>query len=376
MQDSVNLASSLELPMLDHQSSSSEEEGELKEDSPVPLNKATPTSSIDRGAPDCPVADPKVVQNKRARSYSVDLGATALTRNQSPPSDVPSKRQRRSDTSVAFGAMKGFKNRVNCMLQVENYAPFGTFEGYDGIFTTVRIDPGLFGAPSLQLFMSTSPNARNSYKNVWSVAEILDQDWAITRLHIQPVVESLEDRDKRVISALPKERDLQRLVRIQFTAWDQVRGYAGLSNERVLKKGQSASVTRALATLFTPKNPFMLTIWILADRSHETLYSECWIFFMKACEARRHPLHYWTDEKNMFFTRLGFDHQADYIVAPADRRNLKDHHHSRKLSAQDVSKTAAQRSDTEMDMQTVPNTSSQGRSHKCMTKLIRSLTIV
>ena len=294
----------------DHASASSEEEGELREEPKTSISRPTSCSS------------PKIASNKRPLSPSLNDPNTKP--DDSLSSEGPSHKRAQVSENLDFDAVRAFKSPWNCMLQIEDHDVFGNFTKVPGIRATLLVDPGVNGAPSLQLGLKTSHDGKLKYKARWMMDAYVN-DWAIQNFRVDPVGRNHHWKDKDVIAALPKAGDVNRLIRIQFRSWAQVQGFGGHPNERVLKSGQTTSVIRSLKVLFTPHSPFNVAIWVLPDEPHDKLSEECWNYFKSAEAMRVPPLYHWKDKKDAYFVDLEpvMEHSR-YHVAPDARYSFQD----------------------------------------------------
>ena len=163
------------------------------------------------------------------------------------------------------------------------------------------MDPGRFGAPSIQLAFRFQHQDEDYCKNSWDVDSHIGCEWAMNDLTVRHVLDQANDidcHDSLVISAC-EESERKNLISITFKSWGQVVGYGrALENDdrRTSKKSRNS-----MYTIFAGKRPYRLKVWFKAPYGVPWFQQTCLAHFTKAMAARLPPLHNFTDDQGKRF---------------------------------------------------------------------------
>ena len=227
----------------------------------------------------------------------------------------PGKRGRSPDEQSAAKRMKGpgpdvfnfsdifhVRNRLNCIIQVNDLPPFGTFETTTrGWMIRMFMDPGRFGRPTITLGFSKN-GGKDLGRCTWDVDAYVQGEWAMNNLTVTHI--SAQDplhfshTDYQATMACSTRSDMASLMSMKFRSWGMAIGYDGLrkapaQNESIQFPSESKI---SMDTIFHPQEPYMLTIWFIAPYDRELFQRNCLGVYTRALAARRPPLYNFIDD--------------------------------------------------------------------------------
>ncbi|KAK0516549.1 hypothetical protein JMJ35_001152 [Cladonia borealis] len=264
-------------------------------------------------------------------------------RSHSPEEQRPAKRFKgpNPDSTFSFSDTSHVRSRLYCMIAVNDRNRFGSFTSLDKTWMVkMWIDPGRFGAPSIALGF-IKDGKKDVCRSTWDVDSYVQGEWAMnditfSRLHEQDP-RSLTIADEGALMACePEDRHL--LLSVKFVSWKRVIGHYNLARK---SRGQLPKNLRiSIKAIFTPYDPYKLTIWFKAPYDVALFQRNCLEHFTRAFAARKPPLYMFVDDFGQQFT-VSRNERPTKDFAPTENQMILAPgyvgHHSREKGKPDES---------------------------------------
>ena len=262
------------------------------------------TSGILRESEPLQSAAPEVLESSSEEEGETREDAGHGKRRHSPEEQSDAKRIKGpGPDAFSFSDIRRIHGRLNCMIGVNDENPFGTFTTItEGWMIKLSIDVGYLGSPSIALHFIKN-KGKDICRSSWNVDSYVRQKWAIdnmtfSRLYDQDPL-SLDKSDDLALMACATEKR-PRLSSMKFRSWNRVIGFNTLTRKE--QKQMPKNLRRLIKAIFKPDDSYTLTIWFQAPYDVVSFQRNCLELFTRALAARRPPLYNFVDDAGDIFT--------------------------------------------------------------------------
>ena len=249
-------------------------------------------------------AAPGVLESSSEEEGEIREDAGHGKRRHSPEEQSPAKRIKGpGPDAFSFSDIRRVHGRRNCMIAVNDENPFGAFTTItEGWMIKLSIDIGYLRSPSIALHFIKN-KGKDICRSTWDVDSYLQNEWAMndltfTRLHNQDPLSLDKSDDLALMACATGKRPT--LFSMKFRSWNRVTGFNTLTRKE--QKQMPKNLRRSIKAIFKPDDSYTLTIWFRAPYDVVSFQRNCIELFTRALAARRPPLYNFVDNAGDIFT--------------------------------------------------------------------------
>lgn len=196
-----------------------------------------------------------------------------------------------------FSGIFHVKNRLNCIISVNDLRPFGSLEETTkGWRIRMFMDPGRHGSPTITLGFSYN-GGTEQWRSTWDVDSYVQGEWAMDELTFTRISDrdplQFSHNDYQAIMACGAGK--ASLISMKFRSW--TRSLSILPIQKQFPKSSRPS----MKAMFCPEESYMLTIWFVAPDNVVNFQQNCLGVYTRALAARRPPLYRFKDDDGVEF---------------------------------------------------------------------------